>query len=362
MVVQFPRLKENLSSLQLLQPDSYLEFDKHEALVFIEDEETGLRGFIAIHNTNRGPAVGGTRFWNYANDDEALRDALRLSRAMSYKCALADVPYGGGKAVLMAPDAAVKNETYLAAYAKKLDSFGCGFYTGEDVGLDEHDIRILSEHTSCIIGRPDIGDLPSRWAALSVFVSMHPALESVYGSASFSERTVAIKGLGNVGLDLAKLVTDAGGSVVAADIDEKKIADAKAALPKMEIVATEEIVHARTDIFAPCALGGDISEQYALSSESKIVCGAANNQLSSERVADLLFERGILYVPDYVANSGGLINVVDELNPKGYDKERVKEKVHDVGRTVQELIQESKRKSVSTEAVAGEIARQRIGI
>src|SRR5262249_28670181 len=152
------------------------------------------------------------RFWNYATDELALRDALRLSRAMSYKCALADVPYGGGKAVLLAQEH-VKNEPYLKTYAKRLDALGCSFYTGEDVGLDEQDIRILSKHSSCIIGRPDVGELPAPWAALSVFVSMRAALESVFSTGSFDGRTVAIKGLGNVGFELAKLITAAGGKV-----------------------------------------------------------------------------------------------------------------------------------------------------
>lgn len=343
-------------------PDSYQEFDHHEAVVFIKDEQTGLRGFIAIHNTNRGPAVGGTRFWKYASDQEALRDALRLSRAMSYKCALADVPYGGGKAVLIAPEDNKKSEDYLAEYARRLESLGCGFYTGEDVGLNEDDIRILSKHSTCIIGRPDVGDLPSRWAALSVFVSMRAALQSVFGSSDFSERTVAIKGLGNVGLDLAKLVTEAGGKVVGAELDPGRLSNAQAELSKMEVVSPEEITDVKADIFAPCALSGDITAEYAAKGSAKIVCGSANNQLTSDDIADALHDAGILYIPDYVANSGGLINVVDELNPSGYDKARVKEKVEGVENTVRELITKSKQDGISTEAVAGMIARRRIGL
>jgi leucine dehydrogenase len=362
MAISFPLLKKNFWSSQLIQPDSYDEFDGHEAVVFIKDSETGLRGFIAIHNTNRGPAVGGTRYWNYVDDVEALRDALRLSRAMSYKCALADVPYGGGKAVLIASPDQSKNEAYLQAYAKRLDSFGCGFYTGEDVGLDEKDIRVLSKHTTCIIGRPDVGDLPARWAALSVYVSMQRALVTVFGSDSFSNRRIAIKGLGNVGLDLARLISDSGGVIIGADIDEQRVEHARDTLQKIEIVSPSEIVTVKADIFAPCALGGDLTANYATQSEVKIICGAANNQLVSEEVATKLHGRGILYVPDYVANSGGLINVVDELNPNGYSRKRVEDKVRGVGSTVEELISASKAENVSTETVAGEIARRRIEI
>lgn len=342
--------------------DAYPEYDGHESVIFIRDAETGLRGFIAIHNTNRGPAVGGTRFWNYSSDEEALRDALRLSRAMSYKCALADVPYGGGKAVLIAPKGTQKDEKYLAAYAKRLATFGCGFYTGEDVGLDEDDIRILSKHSTCIIGRPDVGELPAKWAAISVFVSMKAALESVFGSDSFSGKRIAIKGLGNVGFDLAKLVVQAGATVIATDISQTRIALAQKEIPTIQIVQPEHIMQVSCDVFAPCALGGDLSSNNIALLQSKIVCGAANNQLISDHSADQLHERGILYIPDYVANAGGLINVVDELNASGYDKKRVEEKVTSVRATVAELIETSRTEDVSTERVAGEIARSRIGI
>jgi len=361
MAISFPLLK-SFASKQLMQPDSYEEFDGHEAVVFLTDAETGLRGFIAIHNTNRGPAVGGTRYWSYETEEEALRDALRLSRAMSYKCALADVSYGGGKAVLMAPKDSAKSEQYLSAYAKRLDSFGCGFYTGEDVGLNESDIRILSKHTSCIIGRPDVGELPARWAAQSVLSSMKSALAEVFGADSFSGRTVAIKGLGNVGLDIARLIIESGGKVLASDMNRQKLALIKETMPHIQLMDAASIIRAEADIFAPCALGGDITESYAANANVKIICGAANNQLSSERVAKMLHERGILYIPDYIANSGGLINVVDELNPKGYDRDRVQNKVAEVGKTVREIIEESKRQNVSTEIIAGEIARQRMGI
>lgn len=354
-----------LRSIWLQEPpssDSYPEYDGHESVIFIRDADTGLRGFIAIHNTNRGPAVGGTRFWDYATDEDALRDALRLSRAMSYKCALANVPYGGGKAVLIAPKGTQKDERYLASYAKRLATFGCGFYTGEDVGLDEDDIRILSKHSTCIIGRPDVGELPAKWAAESVFASMRAALQSIYTTDSFSGKRVAIKGLGNVGFDLAKLLSDAGAEVFAADINVARVQRARAELPHIQIVMPQEIMNVDADIYAPCALGGDLSPGNIETMHVKIVCGAANNQLVSDHCADLLHDRGILYVPDYVANAGGLINVVDELNPEGYNRDRVQKNVLAVGDTVSELIKMSQSKKVSTERVAGQIARARIGI
>jgi leucine dehydrogenase len=207
-----------------------------------------------------------------------------------------------------------------------------------------------------------VGELPAKWAALSVFVSMKAALESVYGSSSFADRTIAIKGLGNVGLDLAKLITKEKGTVIAAEVNEKRAERAKKEVPLIGIVSSKEILDVNADIFAPCALGGDITDAYAESAPVKIVCGAANNQLQEENVADSLYEGGILYIPDYVANSGGLINVVDELNPSGYSRDRVRKKVVEVEKTVQELIAASRSKKVSTEAVAGEIARARIGI
>ena len=340
------------------------EFDGHELVLRLYDKATNLRGFIALHNTNAGPAVGGTRFCYYKNEEEALRDALRLSRAMTYKCALACVPYGGGKAVLMVPRPTkkaenLKNEKYLIAYARKLDFLTKHFFTGEDVGMTERDIKILARHSSSIIGRPSVGGLPSHWAALSVFESMRAALSVLYGDESFKNRTIAIKGLGNVGFDLAKIVSKAGAHIIGAEINTERIRRARAQIKGIRIVSPEVIHKQNVDIFSPCALSGDLSKKTIPQLGAKIVCGSANNQLDTVEDGTRLFKRGIIYVPDYIANAGGLINVVDELHSCGYNRARVKQNIANVRATVTRILAESKRQRRSSDQVSDKLGRDR---
>lgn len=339
------------------------EYDGHESVTFITDKKSGLRGFIAIHNTNLGPAVGGTRFWYYESETEALRDALRLSRAMTYKCALAGVRYGGGKAVLMAPRPGAKmTKAFGIAYAQRLNSFDCPFFTGEDVGLRDEDVRLLARHApTCIIGKPQVGGLPSEWAALSVFYSMKAAMRERFGSDDFKGLTVAIKGVGNVGYDLAVMLSKEGASVVASDIRPERIALVRKKVPGARIVASEQIHRIKADIYAPCALGNEFDARKAATISCKIICGAANNQLSSPDVGRTLHKRQIMYVPDYVANAGGLINVVDELNPKGYSRARVVNEIESIQGTVHDIIRRSKATGRPESDVADELAERRFG-
>jgi len=340
------------------------EFDGHELILRFSDKFTGLRGFIAIHNTNAGPAVGGTRFAYYKNEEDALRDALRLSRAMTYKCALSHVPYGGGKTVLMAPRSPamvtkLKNEKYLRAYARKLDFLKGSFFTGEDVGMTEHDIKTLARFSTSIIGRPSVGELPSYWAALSVFESMRVALKTTFGNESFVDRTVAIKGLGNVGFDLAQMLHKAGAHIVAADTNKERVLHALKHLPNIRIVSAGSIHTQKADIFSPCALGGDLTKKVIAEIKAKIVCGSANNQLATPEDGMRLLKRGIIYVPDYIANAGGLINVVDELHSGGYDRKRVQRNTIKVGMTVAHVLSESKRLRRPSNKVADKLGRER---
>ncbi len=328
------------------------------------DRSTNLRGFIAIHNTHAGPAVGGTRFAHYASEEEALRDALRLSRAMTYKCALAKVPYGGGKAVLMAPKNAsaaekLKNEKYFAAYARRIALLDGHFFTGEDVGLTKRDIEILAKHSESIIGRPAVGGLPAHWAALSVFESMRAALKTVFGNDSFKGRTVAIKGLGNVGSDLAMLLHKAGAQIVGAEKNQDRLRAVQKKIPSMRSVSPEAILTQTADILSLCALGGDLSEKTIAKLKVKIVCGAANNQLATPRDSARLAKRGIVYIPDYVANGGGLINVVDELDAKGYDRARVERRVSQVRKTVTDILTAAKKNRCAPDAIADQIGKKR---
>lgn len=341
------------------------EFDNHETVLRFYDKATELRGYIAIHNTSAGPAVGGTRYWHYGSEKDALRDALRLSKAMTYKCALANVPYGGGKAVLMAPRSHKgtkdeKSEKYLAAYAKRLAALDGHFFTGEDVGMTEKDIEILARYSPSIIGRPSVGGLPSPWAAKSVLQSMRAALKVLYGSDSFTGRTIAIKGLGNVGFDLALMLREAGAVVIASEIRPERVQRAKKEIPQIKIVAPEVIHKQKADVFSPCALGGDLTQQSIRELKAKIICGSANNQLASSKDSSRLFKRGIIYVPDYVANAGGLINVVDELHSGGYDRARVERNVAQVFETVTHLLTESIKKKRPSDFIADQIVAKRL--
>ncbi len=340
------------------------EFDTHQAVISFVDPETSLRGFIAIHNTNVGPAVGGTRFHYYPTEADALRDALRLSRAMTYKCALANVPYGGGKAVLMAPSISrkahqLKTEKFWNSYAKKIGLLEGNFFTGEDVGITERDIKILEKHSPYIIGRPSVGSLPAHWAALSVFESMRAALQVVFGTSSFEGRTVAIKGLGNAGKDLAGMLVHAGAKVIGAEIDKKRLQDARREIPELVGVSPEHILFQEADILSPCALGDDLTRQTIPRLKAKIVCGAANNQCATPEDGERLHKRGIVYVPDYVANGGGLINVVDELQKGGYNPSRVQRNVKQVYDTVLELLRHAKKHHVSPYSYADRLAEKR---
>lgn len=337
------------------------EFDGHAFVARITDVPTGLRGYIAIHDTTLGPAVGGTRYWLYKNDEEALRDALQLSRAMTYKCAMAGVPYGGGKAVLMAPTKdSEKSEAYLAAYARALKFLAGRFYTGEDVGVLERDIEILASQSDSIIGRPAVGGLPAKYAALSVFQSMKIALQEKEGDASLLHRIVAIKGLGNVGIELAGMLHDAGASIIGADINPEKTKIAQERFPEMKIVSVARIHKEQADIYSPCALGGEFTTRTARQVRAGIICGSANNQLTDKRVGIQLSKRGILYVPDYVANAGGLISVVDELDREGYSENRVLQRIDDMQSTISRIIKDAKVKRTPTSTIADELVQERL--
>lgn len=334
------------------------EFDGHELVLTETDEKSGLKAFIAIHNTNLGPAVGGTRYWNYGSEEEALRDALRLSRAMTYKCALAGVPYGGGKGVILAHPQKPKSKELIRAYARCIDKLQGRFYTGEDVGIDQDDVRTMIEVTPFIIGKPGVGGDPSPWAALGVFYAIRAALESVFGSEDISGRSFAVKGLGKCGLELARLLSEQGGEILGADISEGKIQKAKELLPKIKIVSPEEIHGQKVDVFTPCALSGDLNQKTIPELRCKIVCGTANNQLTGSEDGSRLHEAAILYIPDYLANAGGLVNVVAELAPEGYNKSWVEMKTEDIETTTKKIIELSRKEMRPTSQIADRIAQE----
>ncbi|HYE59742.1 MAG TPA: Glu/Leu/Phe/Val dehydrogenase dimerization domain-containing protein [Candidatus Kapabacteria bacterium] len=313
----------------------------HQLVIKISEPSVGLRGFIAIHNTVPGPAVGGTRMFPYTSEEEALADVLRLSEAMTYKCAVAGVRYGGGKAVIIADPTKDKHEGLLRAYARKVASLQGKFFTGEDVGMSESDVQLLLTEAPYFIGKSNFAGDPSPFAALSTFYAIQVSTKHLFGSEDLHGKAVAVKGVGKVGGELVRLLVEAGAKVTIADISEYAVRKVKEAYPEVCVTQAETIHQSPVHIYAPCALGGEFSDKTYLDVRAPIICGAANNQLASIHIGDKLQEKGILYVPDVVANAGGLIDVVDELEEGGFNKERVKERIYGLRGTLQTILDRS---------------------
>lgn len=339
------------------------QFDNHELVYFFSDKETGLRGILAIHSTKLGPAVGGTRYFAYKNDEEALEDVLRLSRSMSYKCILAGVEHGGGKCVLIAPSHnVVKSLEYLEAYGKVLKEYSQKFFTGEDVGMSQNDIEELSKVTPNIIGTKAKAGDPSPWAALSTYYAIRGALNFTYGSPSLKDKKIIIKGVGKVGMELARLAHEDGAILIVSDIDKNRVQQALQSFSKISVIDPNDFSFTECDVFAPCALGKDITDDVARNIKTKIICGAANNQLENEKEGVTLFNRGIIYVPDYVANGGGLINVVAELSVNGYNRAGVLEKCKNIEEVVVSILKESKETNTAPNVIVDKMAKRTLNL
>ena len=337
--------------------DTMPEFDNHQSVSFFSDPKTGLRAIVAIHNTNLGPATGGTRMYTYKNDTEALRDVLNLSRAMTYKCALAGVNFGGGKSVII-KGARKGNPALFRSYGKKINTFGGNFTTGTDVGVTQEDTAHMGKESRHILGHGNTKHGTGEMAARGVFYGIEAALEVVFGSSDFKKRTIAIKGAGKLGGVLLELLYTEGATITIADTDKKRLQELKKRYPLITIVSPEKILSLPVDVFAPCAMGGDLSPQSIKKIKAKIIAGGANNQLTKESVGALLHTQGILYVPDYVINSGGLIHIVDELEKGGYNEQRVFERVRRIKDTVKTISRISKKRNIPTNEVANALAEQ----
>ncbi len=338
------------------------EFDDHEMVITLTDAASGLKGYIAIHNTKRGPAQGGTRMLAYASEDMAAKDALNLSRAMSYKCALASLPYGGGKAVIIA-DETNDREQVLEAYARMVERLNGQFKTGTDVGLTDADVAHMAQFTVHMMGvaQADRGDLnTSKTAALGVFESMKATLRQLDGSDDLAGSSVAIKGVGKLGGELARLLHAAKAKVIIADTDAMRCDELAKELDGITVVPVSEISQQQVDIYSPCALGSEFDEDVVAALTCRAVVGGANNQLCNADAGDRLFERGILYAPDYVTNAGGLIYVVDELEQDGFNKDRVIERVKAIQDTLATIFERSEKERIATNRIADAIAQERI--
>lgn len=334
----------------------------HEQVVYCHDRPSGLRAIIAIYSTALGPALGGTRFYPYASEDDALHDVLDLSRGMAYKNALAGLDLGGGKAVIWGDPAKDKSEALLRAYGRFVQSLGGRYYTACDVGTYVQDMDMVAKETRFVTGRSEshggAGD-SSVLTAYGVFQGMRAAAEHRWGSPTLAGRRVGIAGLGKVGKHLTKHLIEDGAAVVATDVSEQALAWVRSTHPQVDLVGgADDLVAADLDVYAPCALGGALNDETVAVLRAKIVAGAANNQLAHPGVEKLLAERGVLYAPDYVVNSGGVIQVADEI--EGFNFARAEQRAKRIFDTTKEILQLADAEGVPPAVAADRLAERRM--
>lgn len=305
--------------------------EDHEQIVFCSDKGSGLRAIISIYSTALGPALGGTRFYPYADESAALTDVLNLSRAMAYKAACAGLDVGGGKAVIIGDPMRDKSEALLRAYGRFVQSLGGRYYTACDVGTYVSDMDVIARECRFVTGRtPGYGGAGDSaiLTAYGVMQGMRAAAERVWGTTSLRGRRVGINGAGKVGRRLTELLLADGASVVVADINDAAVDQVRAQYPEVAAAASDELPALPMDVYAPCALGGAVNDQLVQDLQAQVICGAANNQLARPDIDKLLQDRGILYAPDYVVNAGGLIQVADEIY--GYSEARARERASQI--------------------------------
>ncbi|MCB0379293.1 MAG: Glu/Leu/Phe/Val dehydrogenase [Bdellovibrionales bacterium] len=336
------------------------KYGNHEQIIYCHDHQTGLRGIIAIHDTTLGPALGGTRMWNYATEEEALIDVLRLSEGMTYKAAAAGLNLGGGKAVIIGDYKKDKSEGLFRAFGQYINTLNGRYITAEDVGTSVKDMEQVYMETPWVTGIPKglggSGD-PSPYTAHGVLMGIKAACKEKLGTDDLKGVRVAVQGLGNVGSNLVKYLTEEGAQVTIADIEQERVAQI-AETYNCEAVAPDQILEVECDVLAPCALGGVINDQSIPKLKCKIVAGGANNQLAETRHGDALREVGILYAPDFVANAGGLMNVFAEL--EGYSVERALERTTSVFDNMMHIFAEAKDQNISTVDAAYNHAKKRL--
>jgi valine dehydrogenase (NAD+) len=333
----------------------------HEEIRAVWRPKSGLRAIVAIHSTDLGPALGGTRFRPYGSLEEALADVLALSRAMSYKAAMAGLNLGGGKAVIIGDPASVKTEGLLRDYAAFLDSFGGRYLTAEDVGTTQADMDLLGLLTPYVRGRSESlggsGD-PSPITSYGVVRAIEATVSAIWGTDRLEGRHIAVNGVGKVGRTLAQLCAERGARLSVADVSLGAIRAVREALGDVEVLAPDAIHAVECDVYAPCALGGALNDRTVPELRCRAVCGAANNQLATPGIAGMLEERGIIYVPDYVANAGGIINISYENGR--YEGTAARSHVGRIYDTVRMLFDEAARTRESVSAIADRTAEDRI--
>jgi leucine dehydrogenase len=339
------------------------DFDAHEDVHFITDEKCGLKAIIAVHSTHLGPAAGGARFWHYARDEEALTDALRLSRGMSYKNAMAGLPLGGGKAVILADAERTRTPDLLHAFGKAVDHLGGRYITAEDVGMSVADMIEVARSTKFVAGLPnsagDVGGDPGPHTSLGVFLGIKAAVRNALGKDSLDGLHIALQGAGSVATGVALHACAEGARLSIADIDEAK-ARKLAAAAGATVVSPDSILELEADVLSPCALGAILDEHTIAKLKVPVVAGAANNQLATDDDGQRLHQRGILYAPDYVINAGGIINVCTEYLGDG-DAALVRQRIEGIPVRLEEIWAESRDSGRDPAAVADAMAQRLIG-
>lgn len=333
----------------------------HEQVVFCQDEASGLKAIIAIYSTALGPSLGGTRFYPYASETDALADVLKLSQSMAYKNSLAGLDHGGGKAVIIGDPRSIKSEPLLRAYGRFVQSLHGRYYTTCDVGTFSADMDIIARETRYVTGRTiehgGAGD-SSVLTAYGLYQGMRASALHHWGDAGLAGRTIGVQGVGKVGSRLIPYLVEEDARVIITDIDPSAVDAVRDRYPVEVASSTDELISLPMDIFAPCALGGILDDQTVSDLKSSIVCGAANNQLAHTGVEKLLEQRGIVYAPDYCVNAGGVIQVADELD--GFDADRAKSRASLIFDTTLEVLQQAARENIAPSVATSRIAETRI--
>jgi len=338
-----------------------ISFDGHEQIVFCNDEDTGLKAIIGIHNTVLGPALGGTRMWAYQSEWHALNDVLRLSRGMTFKAAITGLNLGGGKAVIIGDAKTQKNDALMRRFGKFVHSLSGKYITAEDVGMETRDMDVVREVTPHVTGisesKGGAGN-PSPITAYGVYMGMKAAAKHQFGTDNLAGKKILVQGVGHVGETLVKHITDEGAKVVINDINEARLEELSATYGA-NVVLGNDIYGLDVDIYAPCALGATINDATIGQLKAKVIAGAANNQLADEiKHGRLLREKGIAYAPDFLINAGGIINVYAEL--EGYGKDEIVRKTENIYNTTLDIFNLSEKENISTHRAALNIAQNRI--
>lgn len=345
--------------VNLMEIFKKLEEYDYEQLVFCQDKGSGLKAIIAIHDTTLGPALGGTRICDYDNDEEAIIDALRLAKGMTYKNAALGLNLGGGKAVIIGDPKKIKSEALFRAFGRFVEGLNGRYITGEDMNMTQQDAAYINCETNYIVGLETGSGNPSPVTAYGVFKGIQAAVNKIYGYDDLKGRTVAIQGLGAVGRLLAELLYEAGAKLYVTTRDRTKIDKAVAELGATA-VGLDEIYGLECDVFSPCATGAIINDKTIEQLKCKIIAGSANNQLAEPKHGDILDEKGILYVPDYIINSGGVINIIDDISGREYNKEAAIKNTAKIYNACKKVFNIAKRDGIPTYKAADKMAEERI--